>query len=129
MEPFIQEVFDKENEARAILSKNTISIKNLSEQAKIARQTFYNVPLLSEYVDYNAKEFEKVDISAKQNTSNIAIQRLQEEIEALHLRDVKYEELKIKYEEAIQEIKKRDATIKVLTSRDNIIQLNSSKLK
>lgn len=129
IEPFIQEAFDKENEVKAILSNNSISVKNLSEQAKIARQTFYNVPLLSEYVAYNTKEFEKVNISAKQNSSNAEIQRLKEEIEALHLRDIMIEELKLQLEEAQVELKRKNETIKALSSRGKVIKMTSDTFK
>lgn len=124
IETCVQDVFAKDAEAKAILSGNGISIKSISTQAKIARQTFYNVPLLSEYVTFNAKEFRKVDMSAKQSNSKSEIQRLKAEIDALYKRDVEYEEMKIQLEKAKNEIKQRDAAIKYLQGQGKIIRFN-----
>jgi len=117
IEECILKVYKRENEAKKLITNNNVSIKNMSENANIARQTFYNVPILSEYVNYNSKEFDKIGISLKLSSSSEEIQELKADIELMQKRDIEIEKLKKDIEELKQELKTKDYTISAFRKR------------
>jgi len=117
IEDCIQQIIDRESRAKTLLTKNNISIKSISEQTQIARQTFYNIPLLSEYINYNCERFQKIDISFILNTYQEDIKRLKSEILAMRKRDVQLEEMKIEINTLKQQIKVKDETLLSLRNR------------
>lgn len=110
----IQEIFRKEKEAKETLSRSTVSTKGISKDTGISRQTFYNNPILNEYIDYYAKQFKKVDMSEIQKDSNEKIKELQEQLDKLHRRDIQFEKMKLEIEELKAAIKERDEVIESL---------------
>ena len=108
----IQSIFAAEREAKLTLSRSVVSTQSVSNLTGIARQTFYNNEILNEFVQYYAKEFQKVDMSNQQNKADKKIQELQKELELMHLRDIEFEEMKIQIEELKKEIQDRDEIIK-----------------
>lgn len=117
----IQQIFKAEIEARETLSRSVVSTKAIAKATGIARQTFYNNPILNEFVNYYAKQFEKVDMSNIQNQTNQKIKDLQEQLDLMHQRDIEFEEMKIQIEELKQAIKERDETIALLRERKGAI--------
>lgn len=117
----IQAIFKAETEAREALCRSVVSTKAISKSTGIARQTFYNNPILNEFVNFYANQFKKVDMSNIQNQSNQKIKELQEQLELMHLRDIEFEEMKIQIEELKQAIKERDETIASLRERKGTI--------
>lgn len=121
LELCISEIFKIEKEVKAILSKNNISIKNVSETTKISRQTFYNIPILNEYVTYCAKEFEKIDISSLQTNMSEELQRLKEDVKEMHKRDVQIELLKNDIKKLKQSLKLKEE--KIVTQSKKIYEM------
>jgi len=121
IETSIQGIFKREQEAIELLSRSTVSIKGVSKDAGIARQTFYNVPILSEYIGFNTTKFEKVDMSEQKHLSDDKIKDLKEEIKLLHKRDVEFEEMKIDLEKLKKEIREKNSLLKTLLKNDSNI--------
>ncbi len=112
IETVILKIFELEQEARDMISKNTVSIKGVSKKTKIARQTLYNNPMLKEYINYRAEAFAKIDASRKDSAMYDKIKQLKEEITILHKRDVELEEAKRQIKDLKKQLKERDVVIK-----------------
>lgn len=90
----IYSLFETEMKAQEDTSRNYVSIKRISKETDIARQTFYNLPILSEYIEHCSKEFEKIDTSYRLKRALDKNQEYQKQIQQMVKRDVEYMELK-----------------------------------
>ncbi len=129
IETAITEVFELEQHARDILSRNTVSIKGVSKRTKIARQTLYNNPILREYIESRAEAFVKIDASRKSSAKDFEIEQLKEEIIILHQRDVELEETKRQIEDLKKQLKEKEDVIKSFSknNKGNIFSFNRNK--
>ena len=139
IETAVTAVFDRELQAIEYMSGNSVSVKGISKATGISRQTFYNNPLLMKYIDFCAKEFAKIDVSAGRNGDSEEIHRLNEEIAKLQARDVEYMEMKLQLSDAKREIQRLKEQIELerngisydFSGRSprigKIVKLNSSK--
>lgn len=116
IEETITEIFEIEQKARAMISKNVVSIQGVSKKANIARQTLYNNELLKEYITYRASIFDNIDASKKDAAKDDEIKRLKDEITALHQRDVELMELKREVTELKKLLKEKEEIIKSINS-------------
>lgn len=105
-----------EKELRDNLRKNKISLIDISSRTNISRQTLYNNPLLKKYIKLNEKDFEKVDIIAREYRYQEEIRKLNEIINTMVIRDCVIEEKEI----VINELKKN-----LVQTNENIIHLNN----
>lgn len=126
IETAITEIFELEQQAREMISKNTVSVKGVASRTKIARQTLYNNPILKEYINYRSKSFDKVDASKKNTARDEEIKALREEITALHRRDVELAEAKRQIQELKKQLKEKDDVIASLrkSSKGNIFSFH-----
>lgn len=69
IEESITETFEIEQNAKAMISKNIVSIQGVSKKTKIARQTLYNNELLKAYILFRASLFDNIDTSKKETAS------------------------------------------------------------
>jgi len=76
LEESISEIFKAESEIKSIIAKNKITTKTISESSNIARQTIYNIPILNEYINFCADEFNKVSVSANSSAMSEELQEL-----------------------------------------------------
>jgi len=120
VETVIQNIFDRELKAKDLLTKNNVSIKNISEKTGIARQTLYNNPILIEYINVRNQDFKPIDISVSNNNNEEEIKILKKELAAMHTRDCEIEELKIQIKELREKITVKDRTIKSLYQQKGI---------
>lgn len=129
VETAITETFELEQQAREMISKNTVSVKGISSKTKIARQTLYNNPMLKEYINLRSEAFVKVDASKKDAAKDEEIKRLKEEVEALHKRDVELAEAQREIKELKKQLKEKDEVILSLrhSSKGNILSFHSNK--
>lgn len=127
VETAITETFELEQQAREMISKNTVSVKGVSNKTKIARQTLYNNPMLKEYINYRAAAFGKIDASKKDTDKDKEMKKLREEITALHKRDVELMEAKREIRELKKQIREKDEAISLLrqSSKGNILSFHS----
>lgn len=79
-----------ENQAKMleIFKENKISVLSISEESKIARQTFYNNPILKEYIDFTIESSDLVDPYKKIDELSSKLSELQEMIIQMQIRDV-----------------------------------------
>ena len=61
IERIVQAKFALEKKAKAMASRNVVSVQGISKEADISRQTFYNNPIYKEYIFIRAEEFIKID--------------------------------------------------------------------
>jgi len=127
IEQWITNMFILEKNTYKVLAKAGISIKGASDNTSIARQTFYNVPLLQEYVQYRADDYEKISILSKIEHCNEEIKRLKAENSALHKRDVEIEELKREIKKMTEKIKQQKKEIKIMSSSEKIVKFREKK--
>lgn len=129
VETAITETFELEQQARDMISKNTVSVKGISNKTKIARQTLYNNPMLKEYINYRAEAFSKIDASRQDTAKDEEIKKLREEITALHKRDVELMEAQREIKELKKQMKEKDELIASLrqSSKGNILSFHSNK--
>ena len=127
IETSITEIFDLEQQAREMISKNTVSVKGVSAKTNIARQTIYNNPILKQYINYRSETFTKIDASRKDTLKDEEIKSLKEEVTALHKRDVELEEAKRHIKELKKQLKEKDEVIDLLkrTSGGNILPFHT----
>lgn len=118
LEKSISLIFKSETELQNTFAKNKISTKTISESTNIARQTFYNVPILNEYVNFCTDEFNKISMLAKYSSMTEELQELKEKVKEMQKRDVQLELLK----NEIKELKKS------LKSKEEKIVLQSKKI-
>lgn len=116
IENAILDSFQIEKQLRNNLKKNKISLIDISTRTNISRQTLYNNPLLEKYINLNEKEFERIDIIAKEYRYQEEIRKLNKIIETMIIRDCVIEEQKI----TINDLKK-----KVEQANDNVVNLNA----
>lgn len=122
IERIVQTKFALERKAKAIASRNVVSVQGISKEADISRQTFYNNPIYKEYIFIRAEEFIKIDASKKSSDKNKEVARLNEEIKRLHERDVELEELKREIKELRTKLEEKDDRIVML--RKELIRLH-----
>lgn len=130
VETAITETFELEQKAREMISKNTVSVKGISNKTKIARQTLYNNPMLKEYINYRAESFCKIDASRQDTAKDEEIKRLKAEVAALHKRDVEIMEAKREINDLKKQLKEKNEIINALrqSSKGNILSFHSNKL-
>lgn len=116
IEEAITETFELEEQARKMLSRNTVSVKGVSKKTDIARQTLYNNPMLKEYINFRSTTFIKSDASRRESMKDAEIQTLKEEIEVLHKRDVELEETKRQVKELKRMLEEKQARINSLVA-------------
>lgn len=114
IEEAITETFELEEQARKMLSRNTVSVKGVSKKTDIARQTLYNNPMLKEYINFRSTTFIKSDASRRESMKDAEIQTLKEEVEVLHKRDVELEETKRQVKELKRMLEEKQARINSL---------------
>nr|WP_319217745.1 hypothetical protein [uncultured Trichococcus sp.] len=103
-----------QKQLRNKLKKNKISLIDIAARTGISRQTLYNNPILKEYININEKEFDRIDIIAREYRYQDEIHKLNEIIETMIIRDCVIEEQKI----IINDLKK-----KLKQTNDNVIHL------
>lgn len=116
IEEAITETFELEEQARKMLSRNTVSVKGVSKKTDIARQTLYNNPMLKEYINFRSTTFIKSDASRRESMKDAEIQTLKEEVEVLHKRDVELEETKRQVKELKRMLEEKQARINSLVA-------------
>ena len=114
IERIVQAKFALEKKAKAMASRNVVSVQGISKEADISRQTFYNNPIYKEYIFIRAEEFIKIDASKKSSDKNKEVTRLNEEIKKLHERDVELEEVKREVKELRKTLEDKDNRIAML---------------
>lgn len=131
VETAITETFDLEQQARDMISKNTVSVKGIANRTQIARQTLYNNPMLKEYINYRAKAFTRIDASRQDAAKDEEIKKLKEEVEALHKRDVELMEAQREIKELKKQLKEKDEIIVTLrqSSKGNILSFSNHQHK
>lgn len=131
VETAITETFDLEQQARDMISKNTVSVKGIANRTQIARQTLYNNTMLKEYINYRAKAFTRIDASRQDAAKDEEIKKLKEEVEALHKRDVELMEAQREIKELKKQLKEKDEIIVTLrqSSKGNILSFSNHQHK
>ena len=114
IERIVQAKFALEKKAKAMASRNVVSVQGISKEADISRQTFYNNPIYKEYIFIRAEEFIKIDASKKSSDKNKEVTRVNEEIKKLHERDVELEEVKREIKELRKKLEDKDNKIVML---------------
>lgn len=116
IEEAITETFELEEQARKMLSQNTVSVKGVSKKTDIARQTLYNNPMLKEYINFRSTTFNKFDASRRETRKDAEIQTLKEEVDELHKRDVELEEAKRQIKELKRMLEEKQKRINSLVA-------------
>lgn len=91
IENVVSEKLQKQSKILDDFKNNKISLLSISEESKIARQTFYNNPILKEYINYLIDNYDLVDPYKKIDILNNKISELQEIITQMQIRDVDFE--------------------------------------
>ena len=108
----INTLFETELKAQEETSRNYISIKRVSKETNIARQTFYNIPILAEYIEQCSRDFDKVDISYRLRRAQQKNIEYQEQIQEMVKRDVEFMELKRENSKIKEELEWKNKMLK-----------------
>ena len=82
--------FENQNNAKKLLKGNNLKLLNLSKKSNISRRTFYNNPILKEYIELRDKDLQKINVFSINEDKTDEIRRLNEELECFKKRDFKY---------------------------------------
>lgn len=125
----IEDVISKklENQSKMLenFKENKVSVLSISEESKIARQTFYNNPILKEYITYVLDNSDLVDPYKKIGELSSKLSELQEMITQMQIRDVNTELLYQDKEKLKDELRQKKKEITQLKKQN---QEMSSKL-
>ena len=91
IEDVISEKLENQSKMLESFKENKISVLSISEESKIARQTFYNNPILKEYITFVLDNSDLVDPYKKIDTLNAKLYELQEMVTQMQIRDVNLE--------------------------------------
>lgn len=87
-------ILENEKKARKLLNENQMTIKNISKKSGIARQTFYNNPLLKDYILERSKGINSIEAKKSNLEKDQEIEKLKKEIKLYQKRDIEFMELK-----------------------------------
>lgn len=125
IEDVISEKLENQSKMLESFKENKVSVLSISEESKIARQTFYNNPILKEYITYVLDNSDLVDPYKKIDALNAKLSELQEMVTQMQIRDVNLEILYQEKENLKDELNQKKKEITQLRKQNQEI---SSKL-
>lgn len=135
----ITQAFRIQEEHKNAIKETKPSVNKLASQTGIARQTFYNNPLLKAYAEYRIAEYHNSDVNKKNDKLMERITHLENKVKLMSERDVGIELLRRKVsmlESNIKTLKqenkelheKYNNSIKEKNSKKNTTQDNTSNI-
>ena len=101
-----------------------MKLKNISKKSEISRQTFYNNPILKDYIELRDKEFQKTNVFSVNEDKTNEIRRLNDELNMFKNRDFQYMNMKEERDSLLKEIEQLKIYIKKLESEKKESGLN-----
>lgn len=114
IEGIIINTFETQKNAKKMLKNNNLKLKNISKKSEISRQTFYNNPILKDYIELRDKEFQKTDVFSVNEDKTNEIRRLNDELNMFKNRDFQYMNMKEERDSLLKEIEQLKIYIKKL---------------
>lgn len=149
IEELISTNLDYKKELLQKFKEKKITILSVSEESKISRQTFYNNPILKEYIQFALDTTDLLDPYKKNEELSLIISELQEVVLNMQIRDIDFELLTNQVNKLKKELKekKNDVTklkkqkkelsdkllaikhdkVIISSNKSNIVQFSSKK--
>lgn len=121
IEDVISEKLENQSKMLESFKENKVSVLSISEESKIARQTFYNNPILKEYITYVLDNSDLVDPYKKIDSLNAKLSELQEMVTQMQIRDVNLEILYQEKENLKDELNQKKKEITQLRKQNQEI--------
>ena len=121
IEDVISEKLENQSKMLESFKENKVSVLSISEESKIARQTFYNNPILKEYITYVLDNSDLVDPYKKIDALNAKLSELQEMVTQMQIRDVNLEILYQEKENLKDELNQKKKEITQLRKQNQEI--------
>ncbi len=129
IEDVISEKLENQSKMLESFKENKISVLSISEESKIARQTFYNNPILKEYITFVLDNSDLVDPYKKIDTLNAKLYELQEMVTQMQIRDVNLEILYQEKENLKDELNQKKKEITQLRKQNQEISARITDYK
>lgn len=129
IEDIISEKLENQSKMLEIFKENKVSVLSISEESKIARQTFYNNPILKEYIAYVLDNSDLVDPYKKIDALSSKLSELQEMVAQMQIRDVNLEILHQEKETLKDELKQKKKEITQLRKQNQEISARITDYK
>ena len=113
-------------EARAVLAKNKINVAAVAEASGISRKTFYNVPMLQDYIQHLSG---KPTRNEERTGGKSRLDDLKSQIEMLVAKDAATEDLKLELAEMGKALDRKDAQIKSLQAANEGLRRNLAEAR
>lgn len=124
IEGIIINTFETQKNAKKMLKNNNLKLKNISKKSEISRQTFYNNPILKDYIELRDKEFQKTNVFSVNEDKTNEIRRLNDELNMFKNRDFQYMNMKEERDSLLKEIEQLKIYIKKLENEKKESGLN-----
>lgn len=124
IEGIIINTFETQKNAQKMLKNNNLKLKNISKKSEISRQTFYNNPILKDYIELRDKEFQKTNVFSVNEDKTNEIRRLNDELNMFKNRDFQYMNMKEERDSLLKEIEQLKIYIKKLENEKKESGLN-----
>lgn len=129
IEDVISEKLENQSKMLESFKENKVSVLSISEESKIARQTFYNNPILKEYITYVLDNSDLVDPYKKIDALNAKLSELQEMVTQMQIRDVNLEILYQEKENLKDELNQKKKEITQLRKQNQEISARITDYK